>query len=276
MRKQGRSRYTGSLTNPFVVGLELDAQLVVADTQSAVTIAHDGLRHDRLNLLGHHADIGAVAAIVAEPIVAKAVRQMAEQNDIVLEPDIGSSAAATAAEAATATAAETATATAAETAAATAEAAATTAANAGATPRRLETGGSARSDVAERIAAARPLRGPLSCARPLRGRCPALGRCEAAARAQAGPPPPGRCPAPGPSAAGPQDLIAATAAKIHTVLDTATVIIAELLAHVRIVVSHALTVFGRCCQLLPLSGFTLGRLILMLLMLLFQLIPPPQ
>ncbi len=90
---------------------------------------HDSPRHDRLNLLGHHAHVSAVAAIVAEPIVAKAVRQVAEQSDIVLEPDIR-------APATTATAEATTTAAAAEaaTTAAAAEAA-TTAAHAGATPR---------------------------------------------------------------------------------------------------------------------------------------------
>src|SRR6185436_19772866 len=108
MVRNGQRRYPGALANPFVVRQELEPQLVVEDTQRAVTIMHDGLRHDRLNLLGHHAHVSAVAAIVAEPIVAKAVRQVAEQNDIVFESDIRAPAAATTAEAAaTATAAET-------------------------------------------------------------------------------------------------------------------------------------------------------------------------
>jgi len=154
MVRNGQRRYPGALANPFVVRQELEPQLVVEDTQRAVTIMHDSLRHDRLNLLGHHAHVSAVAAIVAEPIVAKAVRQVAEQNDIVLEPDIRAPAATTAAtaataEAAAATAAEAAAATAAEAAATTtaeaaatttAEAAATTAAKAGAAPRSVVTG----------------------------------------------------------------------------------------------------------------------------------------
>src|SRR4029077_7220737 len=104
----GSVRYPGTLAYPFVIRLEFEPQHVVADTQSAITIMHDGLRHGRLNLLRHHAHVSAVAAIVAEPIVAKAVRQVDEQHDIVLESDIRApAAAATTAEAATATAAET-------------------------------------------------------------------------------------------------------------------------------------------------------------------------
>src|SRR3954470_2012094 len=114
MVRNGQRRYPGALANPFVVRQELESQLVVEDTQIAVTIMHDGPRHDRLNLLGHHAHVSAVAAIVAEPIVAKAVRQVAEQNDIVLEPDIRSPTTTATAEAAAATTAEAATSTPAE------------------------------------------------------------------------------------------------------------------------------------------------------------------
>src|SRR5262245_22369625 len=88
---------------------------------------HHRLRHDSLHLLRHHADIGAVAAVVAEAIVAEPVGQMAEQNDIVLERDVGSSATTAATAAATTTAAATAEAT---TAAATETAAAAHAASA--------------------------------------------------------------------------------------------------------------------------------------------------
>src|SRR4029077_16061854 len=106
----GSVRYPGTLAYPFVIRLEFEPQHVVADTQSTITIMHDGLRHDRLNLLGHHAHVSAVAAIVAEPLVAKAVRQVAEQNDIVLYSDIRAPTAAAATAAATTAAAETATA----------------------------------------------------------------------------------------------------------------------------------------------------------------------
>ena len=67
------------------VGLEPDAEPVIEDTQRSVPVAHDGLRHDRLHFLRHHADIGAIAAVVAEAIVAKPVGEVTEQDDVVLE-----------------------------------------------------------------------------------------------------------------------------------------------------------------------------------------------
>jgi hypothetical protein len=73
-----------------VVGLEGQAELVVEDRQIALTITGDGLRHDGFNLLRHDAHIGFIAAIVAEAVEADAVVQAAEQDDVVLEPDVGS------------------------------------------------------------------------------------------------------------------------------------------------------------------------------------------
>jgi mannose-1-phosphate guanylyltransferase len=152
----------------LVVSLEAEPEFFVLDAQGTITVSHDGLRHDRLNLLRHHANVGTVAAVVAEPIVAKAVRQVAEQGDIVLEPDVRSTPAAAAtaaaattattaaAESATATAAESATAAAAEstTTAAAAESAATTATETRAAARGLQVCRPAGTDISERIAAA--------------------------------------------------------------------------------------------------------------------------
>jgi hypothetical protein len=56
-----------------------------------------------LHLLRHHADVGAVAAVVAEAIIAEPIGKIPEQNDIVLERDVGSSTTATPATAAAAT-----------------------------------------------------------------------------------------------------------------------------------------------------------------------------
>ena len=48
-----------------------------------------------------------------------------------------------------------------------------------------------------------------------------------------------------PLAAWPEDLFATTAAKIHPVLSAVTaVIVAEPLVHTRVIVSHALAMFG--------------------------------
>ena len=71
----------------------------------AVLATHHSLRHDWLHILRDHADIGLVAAVVAKAIVAQAVSEMAEKNDIVLQRNIGPSPAATTAASAATTAA---------------------------------------------------------------------------------------------------------------------------------------------------------------------------
>src|SRR5262245_57728255 len=86
---------------PLLVSLERHAEPVVEDAEVAVAATHDRVRPDRLHLLRHHADIGAVAAGVAEAVEAEAIVEMAEQRDVVLERHIGAPAAAAAAAAAT-------------------------------------------------------------------------------------------------------------------------------------------------------------------------------
>ncbi len=56
-----------------------------------------------LHLLCHDADIGLVTAVVAEAVKAKTVIEIAEQDDIVLQADVGTPSAATTASAASAT-----------------------------------------------------------------------------------------------------------------------------------------------------------------------------
>src|SRR6266545_1466377 len=63
------------------------------DPQVAVRAADDRRRHDCLDLLRHHADIDLVAVLVGEAVEAEAVGEMAEQDDVVLERDIGAPAA---------------------------------------------------------------------------------------------------------------------------------------------------------------------------------------
>src|SRR5262245_15956901 len=108
--------------NPFLICLELDAEPVIEHAEGAIAIAHNSFRHQRLDFLCDHADVRTIAAVVAEAIVAKAVCKMPEENDIVLDHDVGPSPAA-----ATAATATTPTATAEAATTATAEAAATTA-----------------------------------------------------------------------------------------------------------------------------------------------------
>jgi len=47
-----------------------------------------------LHLLRHDADIGSIAAVIAEAIVPKIVVETAEEDNVVLEQDIGAPAAA--------------------------------------------------------------------------------------------------------------------------------------------------------------------------------------
>jgi len=97
----GSAGYPCPVPEPFFVGLELNSKFVVTDAKHTITIALDRLRHQRLHFLRHHANVGAVAPVVAEPIIAKTVRQISKQSDIVFDADVGSPSATTAAAAAT-------------------------------------------------------------------------------------------------------------------------------------------------------------------------------
>src|SRR5690242_19144670 len=145
-----RHRRTGTRRNPMLVGLEPDAEPVVKDAQCTIAITHHRLRHDSLHFLRHHADIGTVAAVVAEAIIAETIGKMTEQDDIVLERDVGPSASATATTSTSTTTATTPTTAASEAATTTAatEAAPATAAEATASDTRATTRGRPMSDAA--------------------------------------------------------------------------------------------------------------------------------
>src|SRR5215471_16080681 len=98
----GRDPRTGS--DPLVVRLELQAELVIEDPQIAVPAARNRLRHDDLHFLRHDADVGFAAAVIAEAIKAKAVVEAAQERDVVLERDVGPPSATAAAAAAATTA----------------------------------------------------------------------------------------------------------------------------------------------------------------------------
>ena len=82
--------------DPLVVSLKFQPDLVVKDPQVAVPTAHDRLRDNPLHLLRDNSDIGFFASIINEAIEAKAVVEIAEQDDLVLKPKIGSPSAASA------------------------------------------------------------------------------------------------------------------------------------------------------------------------------------
>src|SRR6185369_1711538 len=103
-----RDREMRARSDPLIVGLEFQTEHFVMHPQRAVPAAAHRFRHDDLHLLRHHADIGFVAADVAEAIEAKAVVELAEQSDVMLDADIGAPATATTAASATAAAAHTA------------------------------------------------------------------------------------------------------------------------------------------------------------------------
>src|SRR5215831_511227 len=108
MRGRGWNPCTGC--DPLVICHEWQAELVVEDTQVSVAATHNRVWSDSLHLLRHHADIGFVAAVVAEAIKSKAIVEMTKQGDVVLERDVRASSAAAASAAATAHARATATA----------------------------------------------------------------------------------------------------------------------------------------------------------------------
>src|SRR5262249_39287706 len=61
-------------------------------------------RDDLHDFLGHHSHIWLVATVIAEAIETKAVVQITEKNDVVLQSDIGAPSGATSATASAATA----------------------------------------------------------------------------------------------------------------------------------------------------------------------------
>src|ERR1700760_1073943 len=81
---------------PVAVALEFKPELFVIDTQIAVAAAGDGLGPHRLHFLGDDADVGLMAAVIGEAIKASAVVETAEQDDVVLQRDVGAPAAAAA------------------------------------------------------------------------------------------------------------------------------------------------------------------------------------
>jgi hypothetical protein len=135
------------------VTLEFDADLVVVHAQVTIGVTDYCLRHHLLHFLRHDADIGAIAAVIAEPIVPKAIGEMAKQDDVVFDRYVGSPSAA-----ATSTASTTAEATASTTAEATAATAAepTTAAGSHAAASAETSAAHARTTACRNVRSSRP------------------------------------------------------------------------------------------------------------------------
>src|SRR5580693_10697184 len=81
---------------PLVVGLERQSKPVVGNAHIAVRAARYRFRRHGSHLLGHHPDIGGVAAVVDEAIIAETVVEPPEEHDIVLEAHVGATPAAAA------------------------------------------------------------------------------------------------------------------------------------------------------------------------------------
>src|SRR6185437_7118565 len=92
---------------PVAIGSERQPELFVIDPEIAVCPARHRIRPDGLHLLRDDADISLVAPEIAEAIVAEAIIETAEQDDVVFQGKVGApaSAATTAAAASSAEAA---------------------------------------------------------------------------------------------------------------------------------------------------------------------------
>jgi len=112
---------------PLIVTLEFQTELVVVHSQVAVASSRHRLWRYLRNLLGNDANIGRVAAVIAEAVQAKPIVEITDQNDVVLEPDVRTTSAAATTAATTAATAAAAGHSATAAAAASAQAAASTA-----------------------------------------------------------------------------------------------------------------------------------------------------
>ena len=74
--------------DPLVVGLEPHAELAIEHPQVAIRVADDRIRQDRLDFLSDDANIGFVAAVIAEAIEAEAVVEAAEEDDVMFERNV--------------------------------------------------------------------------------------------------------------------------------------------------------------------------------------------
>src|SRR5258708_17547291 len=86
---RGGVRCAGS--KPVAVAAELQPELLVVDPQVTVAAAGHGFRHHTFHFLRDDAGINLVAAEIAKAIVAEAIGEVAEQDDVVLQRDVRAS-----------------------------------------------------------------------------------------------------------------------------------------------------------------------------------------
>src|SRR3954467_8691233 len=79
---RGRDWYLCAGCNPIFVGLELQSELLVENSQIAITTAHHCFGHDRLHLLRDDPDVDFVIAVINEAIEANAVVEMADKHNV--------------------------------------------------------------------------------------------------------------------------------------------------------------------------------------------------
>jgi hypothetical protein len=89
-------RQMGARHGPLPVGFKWQSKHVIGNAQIPVSPARHRFRNDRLHFLRNDSDICRMAAVVDEAIVAEAVAEPSEQNNIVLEPEVGAPPATTA------------------------------------------------------------------------------------------------------------------------------------------------------------------------------------
>src|SRR3984957_14940939 len=94
MRGRRRARQMRASRHPLVVGLKRHPRPVVGNAHIAVRAARYRFRHHGPHLLRHHPDIGGVAAVVDEAIIAETIVKPPEEHDIVLEAHVGATPAA--------------------------------------------------------------------------------------------------------------------------------------------------------------------------------------
>jgi hypothetical protein len=81
---------------PLPVGFKWQSKHVIGNEQIPVSTARHRFGNDLLHFLRHDPYIGRMAAVVDEAIVAEAVAEPSEQNNIVLKPEVGAPPATTA------------------------------------------------------------------------------------------------------------------------------------------------------------------------------------
>ena len=68
----------------LVVSPKLQAKHVIVHPEKAIAAALDRIGSHHTDLLRHHADIGLLASVIGEAVVAQSIFQMTQRHDVVL------------------------------------------------------------------------------------------------------------------------------------------------------------------------------------------------